>query len=138
MQKESLRKQFNALLRTPSEKALEHFVSTLRCEITGTPACPNCNSGDVVRKGFNPRRHGMEQQFYCSKCGHIYTRTSIKTRELRQRYPECVECGGPVKRSGFWKWRTLDGRRKKQQRYECINSDCGTFFSQGPPEIIEI
>jgi len=137
MEKEALRQQFENLLRNPSDEAMHQFFSAVRCEVHGIPACPNCSSGHTVKMGFNKRKHGAEQQFRCNSCRHIYTKTSIKTNELRKKYPKCEKCGSSVKRSGFWKWKTANGRRKIHQRYECTNKECGHFFSLESQEVIK-
>jgi hypothetical protein len=137
MQKEVLRKQLDILLRNPNEQGMDQFFGMVRCEIRGMPVCPKCQSLEIVKMGFTPRRTGDEQQYRCSNCNHIYTRISIRTGELRREYPKCKVCGNPVKRSGFWKWVLLNGQKKRLQRYECTKSACGAFFSQGPPEIIQ-
>jgi len=137
MQKDTLRRQLELLLKNPNEEVMDRFIGMVRCEIRGMPVCPKCQSLAVVKMGFTPRRTGDEQQYRCSNCHHIYTKISIRTGELRKKYPKCKVCGGPVKRSGFWKWGLLNGQKKRLQRYECTNSSCGSFFSQGLAEIIQ-
>ena len=137
MHEEELRKQFEAFLRNPSEVAMNEFLKRVKQEILDIPTCPKCGLGHAVKIGFNPRKHGPEQQFRCSGCRHIYTRSAIKSREMKAKCPKCKYCGSPSKRSGFWKWTVASGARRKQQRYECINSTCGAFFSLGLPETVQ-
>lgn len=130
MQKETLRIQFEELLRNPSEGKLKTFEKQLRKEVQGIPICPNCTSDHIVKMGFNNRKSGPEQQFRCEECKHVYSQASIRNGQQRTRYPSCEKCGGPVKKSGFWKWTNLKGKTRKKQRFECLNSECGSFFSQ--------
>ena len=137
MQKDALRRQLELLFKNPNERVMDQFIGMVRCEVRGMPVCPKCQSLEIVKMGFTPRRTGDEQQYRCSNCHHIYTNISIKTGELRGKYPKCKVCGGAVKRSGFWKWVLKNGQKKRLQRYECTNPTCRSFFSQGPAEIVQ-
>ena len=137
MQKDAIRRQLELLLKNPNERIMDQFIGMVRCEVRGMPVCPKCQSLEIVKMGFTPRRTGDEQQYRCSNCHHIYTNISIKTGELRGKYPKCKVCCGAVKRSGFWKWVLKNGQKKRLQRYECTNPTCRSFFSQGPAEIVQ-
>ena len=129
MTKDALKQQLDDLLNNPSEDALQHFLKNVKREVHSLPLCPKCGSGNVVRKGFNRRKNGAIQQFCCNSCNHIYSQESIKSAKKRDKYPVCKKCGSKVKRSGFWRWKTSDGKRKSKQRYECLNEECSAFFS---------
>ena len=129
MHKEALINQLDNLLEEPSEEALQKFLKKLKREIHDIPLCPKCGGGDVSRKGFNPRKIGPEQQYWCKSCNHIYIITAIESGKRKKKYPNCKKCGGRVKRSGFWRWKTKDGQEKSNQRYECTDPKCGAFFS---------
>jgi transcription elongation factor Elf1 len=75
----------------------------------------------VYKLGTNPRKSGREQQYRCKKCGHIYTKSSIETKEKRTKYPNCPQCNSDVVRCGFWKW-----KENEVQRYQC--KKCGHYF----------
>ena len=128
MTKKDLRSQFNELLNNPSEKKLTELQKQLKCYVLDLPACPKCKSTKIVKHGFNPRKKKKAQQYLCKKCRHIFTKSSILSKERRETDPKCPKCDYKVVRDGHWIWTLKNGTQRYKQRYHCINPKCGHYF----------
>ena len=118
MDKDALKKQFEAFLKKPNEKVLGKLTGNLK-KYRNLPGCPKCSSQDVVKLGTNPRKSGSTQQYRCKECTHIYSDSALKSRAKRDRYPSCPRCGGRIEKHDSWSWVLKDGTRKKKQKYHC-------------------
>jgi transposase-like protein len=87
MLEETLREDFEKYLKKSSSERLQKLTNAIQRFYEKGPACPQCKKDDVYKFGTNPRKSGREQQYRCKKCSHIYTKSSIKTKEKRTEYP---------------------------------------------------